>query len=199
MTDIKRVAVIDTGAGNLFSLFSCLKRIGFVPVMVSKASDIDMESEKQFKALIIPGQGRFGSVMQRLNENGLSKVIKDWYQQDRTIVGICVGLQIFFESSEEDLDVEGLSLLEGRVTKLNSPKQPMVGWCSLNSEVHYLSGRDVYFVNSYAVKNSKLATSLVSYGDEFAASINSKGLTAFQFHPEKSGKQGEEILKQCLN
>ncbi len=199
MTDIKKVAVIDTGAGNLFSLFSCLKRIGLEPVMISQASDIDKQSEKQFKAMVIPGQGRFGSVMQRLNDNGLSKVIIDWYLQDRTIVGICVGLQIFFQSSEEDLGVEGLGLLEGRVTKLNSPKQPMVGWCSLNSDIPFLSDRDVYFVNSYAVKESRFATSLVSYGDEFSASIQSKGLTAFQFHPEKSGKQGEEILKQCLN
>ncbi|NVJ67249.1 MAG: imidazole glycerol phosphate synthase subunit HisH [Gammaproteobacteria bacterium] len=195
MTGLNKVAVIDTGAGNLFSLFACLKRIGFEAELIRSAKAI---ADQNFRALIIPGQGRFGAVMQQLNRNGLADVIKAWFEDEMPIIGICVGMQIFFESSEEDKNVAGLALLDGQVSKLNSPKQPMVGWCSLNANDATLNDRDVYFVNSYAAKGSEYATSWAEYGEKFVASISTKGLDAFQFHPEKSGVQGEEILKLCL-
>ncbi len=195
MSPLKKVAVIDTGAGNLFSLFACLERIEVEAELVTSAEQLD---DTIYQTLLIPGQGRFGSVMENLNQSGLSEAIKSWYLKGEKIIGICVGLQIFFESSEEDEGIAGLSLLKGQVTKLNSPKQPMVGWCSLQSSSSNLNDKSVYFVNSYAVKSSVNATSKVSYGEDFVASIISKGLTAFQFHPEKSGKQGEEILRRCL-
>ncbi|MRX28382.1 imidazole glycerol phosphate synthase subunit HisH [Kangiella sp. HZ709] len=195
MSPLKKVAVIDTGAGNLFSLFACLERIEVEAELVTSAEQLD---DTIYQTLLIPGQGRFGNVMENLNQSGLSEAIKAWYLKGKNIIGICVGLQIFFESSEEDEGIAGLSLLKGQVSKLNSPKQPMVGWCSLQSSSSSLNGKSVYFVNSYAVKNSVNVTSKVSYGEDFVASIASNGLTAFQFHPEKSGKQGEEILRRCL-
>lgn len=190
-----KIAVIDTGAGNLFSLSACLNRIGFDAELVTSSKDFKSQG---FTALVIPGQGRFGTVMQNLTKSELAEVVKDWYQANKSIIGICVGMQIFFESSEEDEGVAGLRLLSGSVTKLNSPKQPMIGWSSLESSDPLLNNKDVYFVNSFAVKDSSFATSRVTYGEPFVSSIQSKGLLAFQFHPEKSGKVGEEILKQCL-
>ncbi|NVK22082.1 MAG: imidazole glycerol phosphate synthase subunit HisH [Kangiellaceae bacterium] len=197
---MKKVAVIDTKAGNLFSIFSCVRRIGFEPELIQSAEQI---SQKEFVAMIIPGQGRFGTVMSNLRSSQLDKVIIDWYQSDKKIIGICVGMQIFFEWSAEDLDndglgIRGLGLVKGTVTKLKSPKQPMVGWCEIDASISLLQQKTVYFVNSYAVKSSENEIATTYYGEQFVAAIQSKGLMAFQFHPEKSGSQGEEILQQCL-
>ncbi len=195
MTEQKKVAVIDTKAGNLFSLFACLRRIDLEPVLVKNSTELE---QQDFSAMVIPGQGRFGTVMNNLRKNQLEQAIKDWYLQGKNIVGICVGMQIFFESSEEDDGIQGLSLLAGKVTRLNSPKQPMVGWCDLKSELAFYKQKTVYFVNSFAVKESQQVIANAEYGEEFVAAIQIGSLTAFQFHPEKSGQQGEEVLKQCL-
>lgn len=191
----RKVAVIDTGAGNLFSLFASCKRMGLAPYLVKNAQEL---KEQAFDILVIPGQGHFGKVMQQLRQSQLADAIVRWYQSDKQIIAICVGMQIFFESSQEAPNVPGLSLLEGTIEKLNSPKRPMVGWCELDSPLDYLQSKTVYFVNSYAVKSSELATSSVTYGERFVSSIRSRNLFAFQFHPEKSGATGEEILQSCL-
>ncbi|WP_251359379.1 imidazole glycerol phosphate synthase subunit HisH [Kangiella sp. TOML190] len=192
-----RVAVVDTKAGNLFSILSALERIGFTPILVGSADDIQKDTAV-FNALVIPGQGRFGAVMRSLRTNGLDSLIKDWYLSGRKLLGICVGMQIFFAESEEDIGVSGLGLLEGQVKRLQLPKRPMVGWCELDSKQLWLDKKCVYFVNGYGVSKTESETSRVEYGEGFVASIRSKGLTAFQFHPEKSGSVGEEMLRQCL-
>ncbi|AOE50231.1 imidazole glycerol phosphate synthase subunit HisH [Kangiella sediminilitoris] len=191
----KRVGVINTKAGNLFSLFACLKRIGLKPLMIDQPEDVDSEVD----ALVVPGQGRFGQVMEQLNASGLGHVIKDWIKADKPLVGICVGLQVLFESSAEDPGVVGLSIFKGKVGRLESPKQPMVGWAKLDSSNDILDQKVVYFVNSYGVKSSEVTSATVTYGEEFVSAINKGNLWAFQFHPEKSGAVGEEVMKQCLN
>lgn len=190
------VGVINTGAGNLYSLNGCLRRIGYEPVTINSPADMQ---GKDITALIIPGQGRFGTVMSNLRNSGLDKVISDWYQGDKKVIGICVGLQVLFEDSEEDTGIKGLGIFQGKVTRLKSPKQPMVGWADVQSEQEWLSRKTLYFVNSYGVTECEQTIAKVTYGETFVAAIASKQLVAFQCHPEKSGIAGEEVLKQCLS
>lgn len=198
----KIVGVINTGAGNLYSLNGCLRRIGFEPVTINQPNEME---HYELSALVIPGQGRFGTVMMNLRNSGLDEVITNWYRDNKKLIGICVGLQIMFEDSEEDPDVAGLGLLQGKVTRLQSPKQPMVGWADVQSSEAWLNNKTLYFVNSFGVSTSASAsasdkcTATVTYGQTFVAAIASNNMIAFQCHPEKSGVAGEEVLKQCLN
>lgn len=192
----KKIGIINTGAGNLYSLNGCLRRIGCYPVTINQSSDLE---RCDISALVIPGQGRFGTVMTNLKASGLDEVIKKWYRHNKKLIGICVGLQIMFEESEEDPDVAGLGLLKGKVTRLQSPKQPMVGWADVQSSEVWLNNQTLYFVNSYGVSTSDKSIATVTYGQTFVAAIASKNMIAFQCHPEKSGIAGEEVLKQCLS
>lgn len=191
----KTLGVINTKAGNLFSLYACLKRIGFNTVQINTTDDIENNS---VDALVIPGQGRFGQVMKQLTATGLDSSIIQWVRQDKPLLGICVGLQVLFEQSEEDPGVRGLGIFAGKVERLDSPKQPMVGWSKLNSSVGSMNEKIVYFVNSFGVKQSAVTAATVTYGEQFVAATNQGNIWAFQFHPEKSGEVGEEIIKQCL-
>lgn len=193
---VKTIGVLNTGAGNLYSLNGCLRRIGFYPVTINQASDIE---RNDISALVIPGQGRFGTVMANLQASGLDELINDWYRSNKKMIGICVGLQILFEESEEDPGVKGLGLLSGKVTRLKSPKQPMVGWADVQSSESWLDNQTLYFVNSYGVTSSEQSIASVTYGETFVAAIRTNNTIAFQCHPEKSGAVGEEVLKQCLS
>ena len=190
------VGVINTKAGNLFSLYACLNRIGYSTVQINNPQDM---VTNQIDALVVPGQGRFGQVMKQLVATGLDNIVVDWIKSDKPFLGICVGLQVLFNQSEEDAGVQGLGVFEGNVERLNSPKQPMVGWSKLSSAVGGLSEKIVYFVNSYGVKQSSVTAATVTYGEQFVAAINQGNVWAFQFHPEKSGDVGEEVIKQCLS
>ncbi len=192
----KKIGIINTGAGNLYSLNGCLRRIGFYPVTINQSSDLE---RCELSAVVIPGQGRFGTVMTNLKVSGLDQAIKNWYRDNKKLIGICVGLQIMFEESEEDPGVAGLGLLQGKVTRLQSPKQPMVGWADVQSSEGWLNNQTLYFVNSYGVSNCGKSIASVTYGQTLVAAIASKNMIAFQCHPEKSGMAGEEVLKQCLS
>ena len=186
------IAILDPDSGNITSICDALERLKR-PYRVLKEPDLDGIDQ-----ILLPGQGRFGSVMHFIRRNGWATPLRDWAAHQKPILGICVGMQILFESSEEDPGMEGLGIFKGRITKLESPKQPMIGW----ARVHWLAGGfrngAAYFVNSYVVKGHPNALAVTEYGNRFCSVVACDNIYAFQFHPEKSGQWGKELLEQCL-
>jgi imidazole glycerol phosphate synthase glutamine amidotransferase subunit len=188
---VKKVLIIDTKAGNLFSLQSAIERLGF-EVFISDKPDTQL-----YDGIVIPGQGRFGTVMKNISALGWPEYLEQAFKRNIPMLGICVGMQIFFEASDEDPDSTGLGWLKGRAKALDFPKKPMVGWAALESESW--DQKVVYFVNSYAIKSSEKQVATTTYGETFCAAIRLGSLTGVQFHPEKSSQAGAEIIRQALN
>lgn len=187
----KQILIVDTNAGNLFSLKAAIERLGFAVTI------LDRPNQGQFDGVVIPGQGRFGTVMKNLSQNGWPEYLKQVYQQSIPMLGICVGMQIFFESSQEDPEARGLGWFKGKVEKLDFPKKPMVGWATLTSQIW--PEAIVYFVNSYALQSSDISIASTTYGETFCAAVSSGSFVGMQFHPEKSGWVGIELISQVLN
>jgi len=186
----KTVLIIDTKAGNLFSLRAAIERLDYEVTILEQPDD------KQYDAVVIPGQGRFGTVLKNIRANNWVPYLQKIKQQNIPMLGICVGMQIFFEASAEDEGIEGLNWYKGRVDALNFPKKPMIGWAELTSEVW--PEAIVYFVNSYAIRNSEYSIATTTYGETFCAAVRDGSFTGVQFHPEKSSDAGAEIIRQAL-
>ncbi len=195
------IAIIDYDAGNLKSVEKALVSLGEKPV-ISRDKDIILSADH----VILPGVGAFGDAMEKLRQYGLVDVIRQVVSNGTPFLGICLGLQLFFESSEESLGGKGLGLLPGRIVKFpDTPglKVPHMGWncLTIKPEAKLFkgieSGSYVYFVHSYyleAGQQSDVAASS-EYGLTFGASVERGNLFACQFHPEKSGDTGLKILK----
>lgn len=198
-------AIVDYGVGNLFSLKSSLTAIGEEAV-VSGAAELILSADR----IILPGVGAFGDAAKKLAENGLDEVVKTAVKNGTPLLGICLGMQLLFDRSFEYGLTDGLSLISGEVTSIetiipNGYKIPHIGWNALNfSEAGKVSpllkyinpGDFVYFVHSYAATgcgNSLLATA--EYGAELTACVADRNVYGCQFHPEKSGEVGLKILK----
>ena len=186
----KKVLIVDTKAGNLFSLNAAIERLGF------QTSILEKPDSQSYAAIVIPGQGRFGTVLNNLRTAGWQSYFEQARVQQIPMLGICVGMQIFFESSAEDEGIEGFGWFKGRAEALDFPKKPMVGWATLNSELW--PEAIVYFVNSFAIKTSQSNVATTTYGETFTAAIRNENFTGVQFHPEKSAATGAQIIKQAL-
>lgn len=196
------IAIIDYGVGNLFSLVSSLKKIGAEAVVTNEEAVI-----KAADKLILPGVGAFGDASRKLSASGLDKVILQEAKNGKPIMGICLGMQLLFEKGHEYGVHEGLGLLEGTVVPMaevipTELKIPHIGWNRLifkkdNPLFRYIKDGDfVYFVHSYFVKDchsSLLATT--EYGAELTAAVAKDNVYGCQFHPEKSGAIGLNILR----
>lgn len=185
------IGIVQPDSGNITSICDSVARLGLAYRLLR---------EPQLEGithLILPGQGRFGAVMRYLNRTGWSEALRQWVADGKPLIGICVGLQVLFESSEEDEDA-GLGLLPGRVTRVQAPKRPMMGWAPVRFCNIDLPDGDAYFVNSFVVPESEHAVASVTYGAPFAAAVARDNVVAFQFHPEKSGAWGQEVLGLCL-
>jgi glutamine amidotransferase len=183
------VAVLDYGMGNLRSVAKALEAAGANAVVTSATSEV-LRSE----ALCVPGQGIFGRCMDNLAAAGQDGLVRRWLEDGRPYLGICLGMQILFESSEERGPVAGLSVLPGEVQRLRGDvRVPHMGWSEVNGE-HF------YFDHSYAVfpADDSFVTGWCTHGRRFAAMVNRGALTAVQFHPEKSGAAGIALLRGWL-
>ncbi len=187
-----RVGIIDLNSGNLLSIKTAVEKVDCDLKVIQKP---DPELLKTIDVLVMPGQGRFAYVMNQIDALGWREFLLEWCRNGKRLVGICVGMQVLFEGSEEDPEAVGLGLFEGRCQKLPHPKTPMVGWAKLNSYKLTLKDGFAYFVNSYAVYDSPFCTAKVTYGHEFCAAVQRGNLYGFQFHPEKSGNFGKELIK----
>lgn len=186
------IGILETGSGNIISLENSLKRIDLNSIRISNKSQFKLVDK-----LIIPGQGRFGSVLNHLNKSNLKDELENWTIKNKSLLGICIGLQILFSESEEDSGINGLSFFKGKIVKLESPKQPMMGW----SNIYFKNTNQVeqvYFVNSFASPEIEFTISTFENGKKYSAILNKGNITACQFHPEKSGTIGLRLLKQWL-
>lgn len=196
------IAVIDYGAGNLHSVKNALDYLGAESVITSSSDEI-LRSDK----VILPGVGSFGDAMRRLKEKNLVESVKCAADGSKPFLGICLGLQLLFESSEESPGVEGLGLFKGRVVKIpeHGLKIPHMGWnnISLAKESRILPDNKpyVYFVHSYYIKaeNTTDVSAYTEYGERLDVAVERGNVFATQFHPEKSGKAGLDILKRFLD
>lgn len=194
----EKITIIDYGMGNLYSVCNAIAAVGGEPMVTSDAKVI-AAAEK----LILPGVGAFGDCMANLRRSGLIPVIMDALHGDKPFLGICLGMQVLFEGSEETPGVEGLGFFKGQVRYLRTDyKIPHMGWnrLALRSPSPLLSkaeGEYVYFVHSFHCEpeDGSIITSVCDYGMEVTASVGRGNVQAFQFHPEKSSRAGMELLR----
>lgn len=199
------VAVIDYDAGNIKSVEKALLSLG-EPTVITRDKEVILRADR----VILPGVGAFGDAMEKLRTYGLVEVIKEVIDKKTPFLGICLGLQLLFESSEETPGVEGLGILKGRIVKIpdnEGLKVPQIGWNSLKfpnkgrlfqgiSEDSY-----VYFVHSYYLQadEPEIVTAQTEYAAHIHASVEKGNVFACQFHPEKSSDVGLQILKNFLS
>ena len=197
------IAIIDYGAGNLFSLASSLKHIGAEAEITG-----DIEAIRKADRMILPGVGAFGDAAAELSKRGLDKVICEEAQAGKPLMGICLGMQLLFEKSLEYGEHDGLGLIKGTVRPLDGYlpegyKIPQIGWNSLefHGRKHPVfkdvpDGAFVYFVHSFYgdADESQLAATC-DYGKTVTAAVTEGNVIGCQFHPEKSGEVGLSILK----
>lgn len=198
---MKKVTIIDYGMGNLYSVQNALKAIGAEPIVTSDA-EVIAKAEK----ILLPGVGAFGDCMANLEKSGLIPVIRECLASGKPFLGICLGMQLLFEGSDEAPGVPGLGFFKGQVKYLPTQlKVPHMGWnkLELRSPSPLLEGADgeyVYFVHSYHAEpaDKSIITSVCDYGAELTASVGRENVQAFQFHPEKSSRVGMKLLENFM-
>jgi len=190
------IAIVDYGAGNLKSVKNALDYLNVDSIITDKTEDI-LKAGK----LILPGDGSLGYMMENLGKKDLVNPIKNFIKNGKPFLGICLGLQGLFEGSEESPKVKGLSIFKGKVVKFRKGKVPQIGWNKIFSKRKNIFKEDfMYFVNSYYVvpKDYSIIATTTDYNGNFVSAIKSNNVTAMQFHPEKSGIAGIELLKRWL-
>ncbi len=198
----KNICILDYGLGNILSLKNAISYLGYKNYLFSDTK------KKNFDCLIIPGVGSFAKAMSLINQNGYKKIISEIKDKNVLILGICLGMQLMFETGYEEGESKGLSLLKGEIKQIDKklqPKLPHIGWKETkffdDDKKSFLSkynNQKFYYVHSYEAKLKDeyniLATSTYNKY-EFVAGVKDKNLIGLQFHPEKSGEVGLELIK----
>lgn len=196
------IAIIDYGVGNLFSLKSSFSAIGYDTVVTS-----DPEVLSKADKIILPGVGAFADAAKKLSDTGLDKTVKELVAQGKPLMGICLGMQMLFDKSFEYGEHKGLGLIPGNVVPMEGRiaselKIPHIGWNALEFKAEsklfkYIKQGDfVYFVHSYyATDCAESVTSVAEYGADITATVECGNVYGCQFHPEKSGNVGLNILR----
>jgi glutamine amidotransferase len=205
----KTVAVLDYGSGNVHSACRALEQAGSRVVLTS-----DRKTALESAGLLVPGVGAFSAVMSKLNEHGAGSLIDQRLAAGRAVLGICVGMQVMFDRGlEHGQDTAGLGQWPGVVEKLVAPTLPNIGWSKVeaSSDSKLFVGIEqehFYFVHSYAAKRWELqidrpfipaALTWSEHGELFLAAVENGPLSATQFHPEKSGEAGLQLLRNWIS
>jgi len=192
-----KLTVLDYGAGNLKSIANMLDSLS-LPYEITD----NKENIKNSERLIFPGVGNFGQVMASLNSKDLTESLISTVKSGVPFLGICLGLQVLFEESEEAPNVKGLGIFKGKVIKFTQGKVPQIGWNQLipteNNSI--LTPDYVYFVNSFYAdpQDKSIISAYSNYYIDYTAAVEHENITAFQFHPEKSGKIGYDFISKWI-
>lgn len=192
------IVIIDYGMGNLHSVSKAVEAVGAVPIVTAEKRVI-AAAEK----IILPGVGAFGDCMKNLQATGLVPELIKHIKSGKGFLGICLGMQLLFESSEESPGVAGLGIFKGAVKRLTTEyKVPHMGWNRLKMKAASpltaaADGSYVYFVHSFHAvpKDSNIITAVCDYGTEITAAVGRDNIQSVQFHPEKSGEVGLKMLQ----
>jgi imidazole glycerol-phosphate synthase subunit HisH len=179
------VAVCAYGAGNVRSVVAAFRRLGVDAAVTSNAAEVAAAD-----LAVLPGVGSAASAMDGLRERGLDDALRERVASDRATLGICLGLQLALEESEEDGGVAGLGILSGRAFRLRDGRVPRIGWAMVEP-----SGEAFYFAHSYAADTSAATAS----SEGVVAIAETGSFIGVQFHPEKSGAAGARFLERCLS
>lgn len=197
------IAVLDYGIGNLGSAYKALRMIGASAALVDARLPL-----KGIDGVILPGVGSFGACVSALRSHRLDSMLFDAVENDIPVLGICVGMQMLYENSEESPDMPGLGLFAGQVKKISgAPKLPHMSW----NQIHFANGGGsnplfdgieelswFYFVHSFAPELTSTTVATCEYGDGFTAVVSSGKITGTQFHPEKSSTIGLALLSNFV-
>ena len=198
----KNISLIDSGAGNLHSVYKAFKHIGS-NIEITK----DPKEIKKSSAVVLPGVGAFGAVMDSIRSYKLEEIIIESAKSDKPFLGICVGMQVLFEDGEENPEVKGLGVFKGTVIKFKKAKKiPHTGWNDVTHSSYKKNGSELfdekfYFVHSYYVvpQDENIIYGETNYDNEiFTSIIKVNNLLAVQFHPEKSGDAGLDFLEEFI-
>ena len=198
------IGVVDYGAGNLGSVMNALRYLK-APARLAKDPD-ELGANSPFQKIIFPGDGHFATAMSSLESSGYAQAIREWISSDRPFLGICIGLQLLFDSSEEAPPVDGkpvpgLGLVPGEVKRFPGRKVPQIGWNSTSASSRLFRGLPentfFYYIHSYyaAPRDRSVVAAEAEYYLPYCAAIERGGLTAVQFHPEKSGALGLKLFE----
>lgn len=194
------ISIVDYGMGNLRSVQKALEKLGHDAKFITTPAQVDLATR-----LILPGVGAFGDAMRGLSDRKLVQPLRDYASSGRPMMGICLGMQILFESSEEDPGIQGLGIISGEVLRFRTRelKVPHMGWndLTIRPDSQLLRGLGespcVYFVHSYYVvpKTDTATAAFSEYGERFVAAVELRNVMGTQFHPEKSQETGLQILE----
>ncbi len=198
------IGIIDYNMGNLASVYNACHLLDAKATIVKDPNDL-----KNYDRIILPGVGAYKDAMEHLNETGMKEAIYNFANTGKPMIGICLGMQLLFESSQEFGHSDGLGLIDGEVIKFDKSKMhedfkiPHMGWNTIQNKEHALfEGLDnpyLYFVHSYhAVTDEKNIIGKTTYGYDFVSAVNKDNIYGFQPHPEKSHDNGLKILKNFM-
>lgn len=185
------IAIVDYGLGNIANLTNALEYLGYEVNITNKQDELEKADK-----IILPGVGHYKDAMNKIEELNLLPVLEK-LKDTKPFIGICLGMQLLFEHSEEG-NVKGLGYLPGTVKKITgNVAVPHLGWNKLNSTIPSLDD-DVYFIHSFKVHTDQNVVATAEYDEDIVAIVQKESIVGIQFHPEKSGTKGLQILDQAL-
>lgn len=195
------IAIIDYGAGNLQSVKKAFDYLAVTSKIVTTSAELD-----DVDKIVLPGVGAFGAAVDRLQQTGFYQKIKIWLKNDRPFLGICLGMQLLLESSTESKGYHGFGLFQGQCLRFDMGKVPQIGWNQVDIEKHCRlltginSGTFFYFLHGYYVAplDDSAVIARTGYGITYPSILKQGNVYAVQFHPEKSGKMGLQLLENWV-